>query len=307
MHKMRLQPGSSVPSKFPVPPAKWRAALSGLLCVLALAVAGCGRAPEQAPRVPARADGPDRALQQLMADIRRNDLNAYARDAVPPALPVELDPAGRQGRTTRPLVALPLGPRLPGFVSLFAAPDGEARLERVFQRQFAGAPADVHSAAATLGLFGAQYLRTGGDYSADERAHYLQLVHALSLWGQRAPLSDRQKAKPAIEQLTSAARHTGLREPAAFARVGRRGALRRLGPFFGRFKRVLAGYGLDIDAALAGAKVRVLSRQGDHARLALDYTMAGTPIHAELDAERVDGRWYLSDALRRARAEAARR
>ena len=87
-------------------------------------------------------------------------------------------------------------------------------------------------------------------------------------------------------------------------KAGMERSLRLLGPFFVRLERVLATYGLDFDAALAGMRISLAEQTGDTARVRLQYTLAGQPIDALALMERRDGRWYLSDLLRRAEAEA---
>jgi hypothetical protein len=68
---------------------------------------------------------------------------------------------------------------------------------------------------------------------------------------------------------------------------------------------LLAEYGLDFDAALAGARITLAEQTGDRARVRLQYTLAGQPVDAFVRLERREGRWYLTDLLRRAEAEAA--
>ena len=191
-----------------------------------------------------------------------------------------METAWSEGRTVWPLTELPLDDRLQGFVSALAAPDAEKRLASVYDRQFAGQSRELRAAAATLGLFGVQYVRGEGDYSDDERAHYAQLLTALSQWGQQAPLGDAGRARKSIPQLVSAARLTGLAGDQAFRRAGMERSLHRLGPFFARFKRVLEGYGLDLDEALDGVQVVVEEQTGDRARVRLNYTIAGQAIEA---------------------------
>jgi hypothetical protein len=284
-----------------------RRALSnaGLAMLLAAAVVltACRReAPAPPVVVPG---GPAEAVMQLVGDLRRNDLASYARHAVPPALHARLETAWSEGRTVWPLTELPLDDRLQGFINALAAPGAEKQLSTVYQRQFAGQSRELRSAAATLGLFGVQYVRGEGDYSDDERAHYAQLLTALSQWGQQAPLGDAKRARKAISQLVSAARLTGLAGEAGFRRAGMERSLRRLGPFFARFKKVLEGYGLDLDEALDGVQATVEEQAGDRARVRVNYTVAGQAIEAWVAVERHEGRWYLSDILRHAEAEAA--
>jgi hypothetical protein len=281
-----------------------RRASAALLLVAALAVAGCERAP--APAAAPTPTEPAQAVEQLIQDLRRNDFASYARHSVPPALHARLDQAWNEGRTRWPLTELPLDDRLPAFLSALAAPGAEKQLLTTYNRQFSGAGAELRSAASTLGLFATQYLRKEGDYSADERAHYAQLVAALSRWGQKAPRGDPQRARRTIPQLVAAARQTGLAGgPDTFRQLGMQRSLERFGPFFARFKQVLTTYGLDVDADLASARATLVERDGDRGRVRLDYTLAGQKIEAHLAVERHDGHWYLSDALRHAETQAS--
>jgi hypothetical protein len=285
-----------------LPPAAALALLAAALAGL-LASGGCRR---ESPAEPAAAPvEPTAAVLQLAADLRNNDLAAYARHALPPALHARMASAWQDGRTIWPLTELPLDDRLPAFITALAAADAEKDLLAAYQHQFAGADRELRSAAATLGLFAGQYVREAGDYSPAEREHYLQLVTALSQWARQAPLADGARAKAAIRQLTAAARLTALAGGTdAFHRLGMERSLGRLGPFFGRFKQVLVGYGLDFDQALDGVQVALVEQTGDRARVSLDYTLAGQPIRAEVRLERRDGHWYLSDLLRHAETAA---
>lgn len=282
-----------------------RHAIAAWLLAATALLGGCERGG--APVATPTPTEPAQAVKQLVEDLRNNDLSGYTHHAVPPALHAQLDTAWSEGRTRWPLTELPLDDRLPAFLTALAAPNAEKHLLATYQRQFSGAGAELRSAAATLGLFATQYLKKEGDYSDDERAHYVQLVAALSRWGQKAPLGDAQRARRTIPQLVAAARQTGLAGgPERFQSSGMDHSLQRLGPFFARLKHVLVDYGLDVDAGLASAQATLLDQAGDRARVKLTYTLASQPIEATLDMERIDGHWYLSDALRHARTEAAR-
>jgi hypothetical protein len=277
-------------------------------CWLLLAVAGCG-SNQGTTSVPAtaRASGattPAEAVLLPTRDLLDNDLAAFARDAVPPALHARLDTAWRGGRTRWPLEELPLGARVPAILGALAAPGAEAKLGRGYDRQLAGAGGELRSAALALGLFGDKYLANEGDFSADERAHYRQLVAAASRWAANAPLSDPKRAHATIARLATAARASGLRSEADFARLGMDDSLRRLSGFERVLKDVLAGYGLDLDATLAGMRASEVERDGDHARVRMQYRFGGRDIDASIGVERRDGRWYVVDFLRHAEAAA---
>lgn len=275
------------------------------LCLLA---AGCERiaasVPVAVPGLPP--PGPVAAVEHRLGELRGNDLAGFARRAVPPALYAELDLAWREDRSRWPLTELPLDDRLPGALATLAAPGADQRLQATYRREFAGAGTELRSAADTLGLLGVRYLQSEGAYSADERAHYIQLVEALREWGRDAPLANAAQAQPAIARLAAAARRTGLAEPDAMRRTGMDGSLRRLAPFFAEFKRVFAGYGLDFNRAFADARVELVEQHGDRARVRLRYELAGRAVDAGLELQRIDGDWYLADVLAHARHEAAR-
>jgi hypothetical protein len=228
-------------------------ATRAVVVLAVLLVAACGRTPTpSAPTAttPAALDKPAAAIRTLTAHLRHNDLDAFARDAVPPALHARLEVAWRTGQTRWPLQELPFARRIPGALQTLAAPGAEAELGRVFARQFAGQDRQIRSAVGALGVFGVHYLQDQGSFSADERAHHVQLVQAAVVWGQRAPLADSVRARQAIARLCAAARASGMTSDSAFRAAGMDVGLQRIGRFAAVFKQVLTGYGLDLDAGL---------------------------------------------------------
>ncbi|WP_222565425.1 hypothetical protein [Novilysobacter antarcticus] len=277
---------------------------AAIVMAAAIIAGGCNRHAEPAA-VAGTGDTPVAAVQQLVKDLRGNDLVAYAEHALPPKLHQDVAMAWSEGRTTWPLSELPLSEQLPGFIVTLAEPDAEKTLLAAFHRQFFRADRELRTAASTLGLFAAQYVEHSNNYSDAEREHYVQLIVALSTWGSNAPLSDPALAKAAVPQLVAAARLTGLGQAGALRQAGMERSLTRLGPFLARLKTVLDTYGLDIDGALDGAQIRLIEQTGDTAQVSLAYTLAGETIDAQIMLERREGRWYLSNLLRHAQEQAA--
>ncbi|MBC7990206.1 MAG: hypothetical protein H7Y19_11570, partial [Luteimonas sp.] len=84
-----------------------------VLCLLAGALlSGCRREDEDAA-VPLAggATKPAQAVRLLTRHLHDSDLDAFARDAVPPALHAQLETAWREGRTRWPLDELPFDER----------------------------------------------------------------------------------------------------------------------------------------------------------------------------------------------------
>lgn len=275
--------------------------------VLALALpglSGCGPSPTApGPDSEARslaATKPAQAVRQLTAHLRANEFEAFAREAVPPELHARLRQGWSEGRTRWPLDELPFGRRLPSILDALSKPGSEVALQRIFDRQFAGAASELRDTATSLGLFGAQYIEQDTSYSEDERRHYTQLVAAASAWGARAPLADRQRAKQSIGQLAAAARRTGLASEADFARAGMETSLRKVSGFAAALEQVLLRYGLDLDAGLGALEATLQQQTGDQARVRMRYRFAGEDIDTVVSLRRIDGRWYLDDFLRHA-------
>ncbi len=264
------------------------------LCAVAVLAAGCRRTPEP---LPGAATEPAAAVRQLVQHLHDNDLAGYARAAVPPAQYAELEAAWAQGHSRWPLDQLPLHDKLPALLATLSAADAETRLQRAFKAQIAGQAAGVRQAAHSLGLFGEQYISHQGDYSDDERAHYVQLVKALSAWAQAAPLSDPKLAGSAIATLTTAARATGLDSDAALQAAGMTGSLQRLSPFAAASKQVLASYGLSLDDSVAQMRTGLASQDGDRAVVHVQYPLAGHDIDLQVALQRREGHWYLARTL----------
>lgn len=284
-------------------PRRLLATLPALLAaMLALGLGGCDRTP---PPSPGAATEPVEAVAVLSRHLRDNDLQAFAHDAVPPSVRPALTQAWLDGRTRWPLEELPFDHKIPGMLAALSARDADASLQRSFDRQFGNANAELANAARTLGLFGVKFLASDQALSADERRHYVQLVTALGEWGAGARLGDPRRAHPAILRLTAAARRAGIDSEADFRALGMDESLRRLGPLAAATKASLRSYGLDLDLSLDSLQLSLASQSdADHARVRMRYPLGGRVIETDVAVERVEGRWYVSDFLRHARAAA---
>jgi hypothetical protein len=268
-----------------------------LLCGL-LGLASCQRTPMPAPAV--AASEPVAAVQRLARHLHDNDLVGFAHDAVPPAEYARLETAWREGRSRWPLTELPLDEQLEPLLATLAAPGSERSLLQGFNRNFANQNKDLRDAARSLGSFGVQYVKREGVYTAEERAHYAQVIGALSEWGAQAPLGDPKLGAAAIPKLTAAARRTGLTSEQVLRRAGMSESLRRLGPFFAQAKAALASYGLPLDRSLSGLRTELIEQRGDQARVRIHYPLGKREIDTVVSLQRRDDHWYLADHLHHA-------
>lgn len=272
------------------------------LLLLCLLVAGCGPAEDAPPRSRA-AHTPAAAVQRLIDDLRRDDLGAYAVHALPPSLYAQADLAWRSGRSRWPLSELPLHDQLPALIARLSAPGAEAVLRQGYRSQFAGAGDDLRSAAATLALFSTRYLEHESEAPREEREHRLQLIRVLADWGRQGLLADPRRVEPLLPRWVAAARASRLGGgDTAFSSAGMHRSLVHLRPLLREGKASLAALGLDVDAALDGARIETVTATATQARLRLRYRLGGRAVVAMLDLERRPEGWFLSDSLRHARA-----
>lgn len=280
------------------PPARGHARLGAGLSLLLAVLGGCGKPASS--DLSGAASEPAGAVHQLVVHLHDNDLVAFARDALPPEMHAGLAQAWHGGHSRWPLSELPLDDQLQPALAALARPGSEHALGQAFDRQLAGQDAALREAARSLALFGGQYLKQLGDYSAEERAHYRQIVAALGTWATQAPLGDRKRAHAAIARMAAAARATGLDAEDGLDQAGMEESLRRLGPFLAEAKATIADYGLDLDASLAGLQTSLVEETGDRASVRIHYTLGTTEIDTVVNLTRRDGRWYLTDYLAQA-------
>ena len=272
--------------------------VSGIGLCLLLAVAGCKRAAE--PPAVAKVSEPEAAVLQLAKHLHNNDLEAFARDAVPADEHAQLETAWAEGRSRWPLTELPLDDQLQPMLAALSTKDAESTLQQSFRRNFANQHRDLKEAAHSLGLFGVQYVKNEGVYTEDERAHYAQLITALAEWAEGAPLGDPKRGAATIPALVAAARKTGLDTEQAFQDVGMQGSLHQLGPFLAQVKTSLADYGLPLDESFAGLRTELLEQKGDQARVGVHYPLGKQQIDTVVSLQRRAGHWYVADHLRHA-------
>ncbi len=280
----------------PKPSASVLRALAALGLSLVL-LAACKREPGE---LAGAASEPAAAVRQLAGHLQHNNLVAFARDAVPPDVHARLDAAWRQGQSRWPLTELPLDDKLVPMLAALAAKDAEKTLQRSFDRQFARQDRDLKEAARTLGLFGVQYVKNEGDYTAEERDHYTQVIAALGAWAQQAPLGDPALARTTLARLAPAARRSGLTTEQALNAAGMAASLQRLTPFFIETKATFARYGLPLDTTFTDLRTGLVEEKGDAATVRIHYPLGEREIDTVVSLTRRDGQWYLSDYLRHA-------
>lgn len=272
-----------------------------LAALLVAALAGCGKspAPKQAATAAActLATTPEAAVTLVIDALRDDAVDTIPCRAVPPAMQNQLELAWREDRSRWPFAELPLSSKFPAVLAALNDPAAETKLRLAFDHQFAGQTAELQSAARGLGLFAVRYIQKESSYQPDQRAHYANLIVALSDWSSHAPLGDRTLGHQAVSLLVAGANASSIHDDAGLHAAGMRGALRGLTPLYRNAKQALALYGLSLDDVLSSVEVSPKDRNGDHARVHVHYLVHGEPVDSDITVERRDGHWYLGGML----------
>ncbi|WDS35339.1 hypothetical protein [Pseudoxanthomonas sp.] len=270
-----------------------------LACALG-ALAACTQ--PTAPQVADTPDGPAATVRHLAQLLQDNDLAGFARSAVPPQDYRTFADAWQHDLSRWPLSELPLPDKIVPMLAALSANDAERQLGQDYDRQLAGQSADLRNAAQTLGLFIGQYVKTQGDFTPSQRAHFGQVIPVLSTWAQSAPLADAPRAHTALRSLVAAARDAHIDSDADLKEAGMERALAQLDPFLAAFKGVLSDYGLPLDDSLAQLQTGTVTTKDDVAMVAVTYPLATKPIQLTVTLRRQAGHWYVADYMDQAAA-----
>ncbi len=277
-----------------------RNGIAGVALYGALLLAACQRTPSNAANTNAtctQATTPEAAVTLIVDALRNDAIDAIPCRAVPPAMQDKLELAWREGRSRWPIAELPLSSKLPTVLAALNGPAAETKLRLAFDHQFAGQTTELQSAARGLGLFAVRYIQKESSYQPDQRAHYANLIVALSDWSSHAPLGDRTLGHQAVALLVAGANASSIHDDAALPAAGMRGSLHGLTPLYRNAKQALALYGLSLDEVLSSVQVSPKDQDGDHARVHVHYLVHGEPVESDIAVERRGGRWYLASLL----------
>lgn len=188
------------------------------------------------------------------------------------------------------------------------APNAESTLDAMVEPQLAQLSQRYHDQLPIMVKLGGAVLKNGLEQNprldADQKTQAASLIDVLTPWAAQAPWLDQATAKRAVRVLVATARKLDLTSPEDLRDAGFDASMGRLNVGYRGARRLLALYGLPLDAALESARVSVASNDGTHAVVKVDYTLLGHPLTTTTTLVREDGRWYSAAMLAAARQPA---
>lgn len=189
------------------------------------------------------------------------------------------------------------------------APNAESSLDAMLAPQLDQLAQRYHDQLPIMVKVGSAVLKNGLEQNprldADAKAQAASLIDVLTPWAAQAPWFDPATAKRAVRVLVATARKLDLSTPEDLRDAGFDASMARFNVAWRGAKRMLALYGLPLDAALGSARVSVASNDGTHAVVKIDYRLLDQPLSTQATLVRENGRWYSATLLAAARHDAA--
>ena len=257
-----------------------------------LLLAGCKGNPNEAAKDPVT------ATKDIAVALRANDFDRLSHIVVPPDLYTKLEARFKEEAAAKPKPTDEERKQFTDGVTKFSAADAEEKLFAEIQPKLSEVGAQMPMMVGMFGGMAGQGIQQSTTMSPAEKTQATALLTAITKWATTAPLSDPAKAKEAIKVIVKTARDLKLTTLDDAQAMTFEQAMQKTGIFFGGLRSALAVYGFDTDKALASVDAKKKSETGDTAVVTVTYTLLDTPVTADIDMVKRDGRWYSADAVK---------
>jgi hypothetical protein len=252
---------------------------------------------------------PDAAVRGSITLLQAGDFKGLWKHNLPAADYATLRAGWSRDHAGMPPVSDTDRARFNLVVHELTAPNAESTLGAMLEPQLAQFTQRYHDQLPVMIKVGSAVLKNGLEQNprldAEQKAQAAGLIDALTPWATQAPWLDPATAKRAVRVLVATARQLDLTSPEDLRDAGFDASMARLNVGYRGARRLLALYGLPLDAALDSARVSVASNDGTHAVVKVDYTLFNQPLTTTTELVREDGRWYSAAMLAAARRTAA--
>lgn len=264
-------------------------ATAGLTLLL---LAGCKGNSNEAAKDPVT------ATKDIAAAIRANDFDRLSHIVVPPDLYTKLEARFKEEAAAKPKPTDAERKQFADGVTKYTKADAEEKLFAEIQPKLSEVGAQMPMMVGMFGGMAGQSIQQSATMSPSEKTQATALLTAITKWATTAPLSDPAKAKEAIKLIVTTARDLKLTTLDDMQAMSFQQAMQKTGTFVGGLRSALAVYGFDTDKALASVDAKKKSEDGDNAVVTVTYSLLDTPVTADVNMVKRDGRWYSADAVK---------
>jgi hypothetical protein len=278
-----------------------------LSAALALAIVGCNKEEKAAPAAAVVAPAtPDGAILASVQNLKSGNIDGLIQNALPPAEYAKLKSEWAQEVNKEPASEEEKAKFAENMAKL-TAPDAEQKLWAEMEPKLVEMDAQMAQQMPMMVAMGKGFIQSSiqqnQDLTEPQKLQATQAVDALGNWVQTAKFTDKELAKKAISVVVTTARKLNLKTLDEARALNYDQAMAKIGHAYLGVKEILALYGFSIDQTLDSIKAQTLSNDGNVAKVKVDYTLFGTPLSAESDLVKVDGRWYGKETLEKIKKE----
>lgn len=300
----------------------------------AFALTAC-QSEESVDGVPAaivKATGdPVQAVEIAAARMRQGDVLGLIQATVPPAY-LERMKDNWKTKFNQATITDEERAEFASAMAKLTASDAEAALFAEIEPELAKFEAEVAPQISSMILiaqgFAMQAVENHESMTDAQKQQVGEIVMATATWLHGARFGDRELARKSIGEAVIMARALGLTTLDEVHALDFEAAMTKAGEVMRGVMRVLAVYGLNLDATLEGVKATLVSQEGDSALVQVDYQIFGSelpkdtqgdgdqaqgryqtfgaPISFQLQMVRQNGRWYGKDTLAQIETELAK-
>ena len=245
------------------------------------------------------AKDPAVAAKDLAVAIHDNDFDRLSHIMVPPDLYAKLEARYKDEAAKKPApTAEDEAQFKANFIDKYTAPGAEDKLFAQLQPQLAQMGPQIPMGVAMMSGMAGQSIDQNAKMSPAEKTQANAVLTAITKWATTAPLADPEKAKQAIKVVVGTARDLKLTTLDAMQKLSFSEMMQKAGIAAGGLRKTLAVYGFDTDKMLDSVKAEKKSETGDTAVVTVSYTLLDTPVTADVNMIKRDGRWYSADLVK---------
>ena len=244
---------------------------------------------------------PEDALIGAVEALKANDLGGLIRSAVGDD---EYAKMGEEWEKQRQQIQSEITEQdraqFAGFMSMLTAPGSEDLLMTMIEPQLAQFQMSLAQFVAMFQGLGAMQIQQMQNIDAAGKQNLMAALQATSQWMTTQDLTNRDKARAAVELVVVRAREFGINTLDELTALDYDGLLGKGGQVLGLGRELLAHYQIDLYALLNSVEVQTLENDGQNALVAIRFDFLGIPQQFKSKLVRQGDQWVSEDALRQA-------
>jgi len=281
-----------------------------LLALVAFVATACNK-ESGSVATPTADASPDAAVRTSVQLLKDGNVGGLIEHAMPPADFAKFKAEWGKDKNEQPITDEDRK-KFAETLAKLTAPDAEQKIYAEIEPQLTQFDAQYQQQMPVMVGMGRGYLKglveQNKELNETQKQQALAAIGAFADWVEKTRFTDPALVKKAIAVIVDTTRKLNLTTLDEARALNYDQSMQKAQIAFQGFKRVLGVYGFNFDQTLDSVKAEVVSNDGNAAKVKVSYTLLNSPLSAETDMIKVDGRWYGKETiekLKQREAEAA--